>query len=317
MSTQFKRIMVTGAHGFLGQHIVPALKEAFPAAEVIAVGRRDYDLLEPGAPARMFRDIDPDAVIHLAARVGGVAANEKFPADFFYQNLVMNTAVFHEAFKAGIKKFMTLIGGCSYPDGAPSPLSEDRIWSGLPYRGSAGYAVAKKTILAQSWAYRQQHGFNSVVLIPGNVYGEWDKFDPDKSHVIPALIRKYTEAAERNQPEVIAFGTGRPTRDFVYAGDVAALIPWFLEHYDSSDPVNISTGTRISIRDLTEAVRRATGFQGRINWDKSKPDGQTDKIYDVTRLHKLGLSCPTPLEQGLIRTVQWFIKARRDGTARL
>jgi GDP-L-fucose synthase len=313
----FKKILITGATGFLGRHIVPALKKAFPEAELAGVGRKDYDLLVPGRAEAMLAEAKPDAVVHLAARVGGVVANEQTPADFFYQNLTMNTVVFHEAFKAGVKKFLTMIGACSYPDGVPSPLREDHIWNGLPYRGSAGYAVAKKTILIQSWAYRQQHGFNSIVLIPGNVYGEWDNFSLQTGHVIPGLIRKCLEARANGQTEIAAFGSGRPTRDFVYAGDVAALIPWFLEHYDTSDPVNVSTGTRTTIRELAEVIRQAAGFAGRITWDESKPDGQADKICDVNRLHALGLNCPTPLAQGLMRTVQWFIKARRDGTARL
>lgn len=313
----FNKILVTGAAGFLGRHIVPALTRAFPRAELVGVGRKDYDLLVPGMPARMFRDIRPDAVVHLAARVGGVGANARFPADFFHQNLVMNTAVFHEAFLAGARKFLTLIGSCSYPDGAASPLREDVIWNGLPYRGSAGYAVAKKAVLIQSWAYRQQHGFPSTVLIPGNVYGEWDNFNLEQAHVVPALIRKCVEAEEQGRPEAAAFGSGRPTRDFVYAGDVAALVPWFLENDPDGDPTNISTGTRVSIRELAETIREITGYRGRIVWNAEAPEGQLDKILDIGRLRRLGLACPTPLKQGLSRTVDWFINARRAGTVRL
>ncbi|MFH1969911.1 MAG: NAD-dependent epimerase/dehydratase family protein, partial [Verrucomicrobiota bacterium] len=165
--------------------------------------------------------------------------------------------------------------------------------------------------------YRQQYGFNSIVLVPGNVYGEWDNFNMESSHVVPALIRKYVEAAERNQPEVLAFGTGLPARDFVYAGDVAVTIPWFLANYDTSDPINISTGIRTTIRKLAETVQSATGYKGRIVWDESKPDGQMAKIFDATRLHGLGLRCQTTLDQGLARTVKWFLQARKEGTARL
>lgn len=313
----FERILVTGATGFLGHHIVPALRRAFPQADLVAVGRRDCDLLEPGAADRLLADIRPDAVVHLAAKSGGIEDNRLRPADYFYENLTINTATFHAAFRAGVKKFLTLMGGCSYPARAVSPIGEDQMWNGFPQIESAGYSVAKKVILVQSWAYRVQHGFNSVVLIPGNVYGEYDNFNLTQAHVIPALIRKYIEARDRGDAEVVAWGTGRPTRDFVYAGDVAATIPWFLANYDSSEPVNISTGTRISIRELAETVARVVGFRGVIRWDTSKPDGQMDKIFDVTRLRSLGLSCPTPLEEGLRRTVAWFEQARREGTVRL
>jgi GDP-L-fucose synthase len=172
-------------------------------------------------------------------------------------------------------------------------------------------------LLVQSWAYRVQHGFNSLVLIPGNLYGEWDNFNLEQAHVIPALIRKYLEARDAGQPHITALGTGKPTRDFVYAGDVAATLPWFLEHYESSDPVNISSGTRTSIRELAESIKEATGYPGEIVWDTTKPDGQMDKIFDVTRLHQLGLACATPLREGLRRTVAWFEQARHDGTVRL
>lgn len=316
-SLTFSRILVTGANGFLGHHIMPRLKEAFPAAEVVGVMRKDYELLEPGVPARMFRDLRPDAVVHLAARSGGILDNRQRPADYFYQNLAMNTAVMHEAYLAGVKKFVTFMGGCSYPATATSPIGEDQMWNGFPQRDSAGYSVAKKMLLVQSWAYRQQYGFNSVVLVPGNVYGEWDNFNLTQAHVIPALLRKYQEAKDRSQPEIRAFGTGRPTRDFVYAGDVAATVPWFLANCNSSEPVNISSGTRITIKELAETIARVTGFAGKIVWDTAQPDGQMDKIFDVSRLNALGLSCPTPLEAGLRRTLAWFLQARDRGEVRL
>lgn len=316
MHSQFKRILVTGATGFLGHHIVPVLRAAFDA-EVIGVGRKDYDLLEPGQAETMLAAIKPDAVVHLAARVGGIIANKKYPAEFFYQNVTINTALFHAAYKAGVNKLLSLIGSCCYPEEAHSPCGEAQLWNGLPNLGSVGYAAAKKMVLVQSWSYRQQYGFNSIALIPGNVYGEWDNFNLQDAHVVPALLRKYLEALERGQTQVVAFGTGQPARDFVYAGDVAAVIPWFLAHYDSSDPVNVSTGTRITIRELAETVKQVTGFEGHIIWDSSLPDGQMDKILDVTRMRKLGLNCPTTIEQGLLRTFQWFIKARKAGSVRL
>ena len=313
----FKRILVTGAQGFLGHHIVPRLAESFPRSELILVNRKDYDLLDTGLVRRMFSDIRPDTVVHLAAKSGGILDNRLHPADYFYQNMAMNLTVFHEAFLSGANKFLSLMGGCSYPAASASPINESQMWQGFPQQESAGYSVAKKMLLVQSWAYRKQHGFNSIILIPGNVYGEWDNFNLTQSHVIPALLRKYLEAGERKQPEIVAFGSGRPTRDFVYAGDVAATIPWFLTNYDSSEPVNISSGTRITIRELAETVKEVTGFEGRITWDASQPDGQMDKIFDVKRLHQLGLNCPTSLRDGLQKTMKWFAEARTTGDVRL
>ncbi|MCB1070346.1 MAG: GDP-L-fucose synthase [Kiritimatiellae bacterium] len=315
-NTSFKRILVTGANGFLGHHTVPLLRKAF-AAELVTVGRSDYDLLIPSEVERMFAEVQPDCVVHMAAKSGGIVDNKKRPADYYYENSVMNLHVLHTAFKAGVSKLLTFMGGCSYPAKATSPIGEDQMWNGLAQIESAGYSMAKKMLLIQSWAYRVQHGFNSVVLIPGNLYGEWDNFNLEQSHVIPALIRKYIEARDRGEATMTALGTGKPTRDFVYAGDVAATIPWFLANYDSSDPVNISSGTRTSIRELAESVKAVTGFEGEIVWDTSKPDGQMDKIFDVSRLKSLGLSCNTPLLEGLKRTAQWFDQARHEGIVRL
>ncbi|NCD34077.1 MAG: GDP-L-fucose synthase [Spartobacteria bacterium] len=315
-STAFKRILITGATGFLGHHITPALKERFDA-EFVTLGSRDYDLLDPGVPERMMQDVQPDCVVHLAAKSGGIIDNKARPADYFYTNLVMNTHTFDAAFKHGVTKFLSLMGGCSYPHDAKSPIGEDQMWSGYPQKESQGYSVAKKMLLVQSATYRIQHGFNSVILIPGNVYGEFDNFNLTQSHVIPALLRKYQEARDSRAPQVTAYGTGRPTRDFVYAGDVAATIPWFLENYNSSEPVNISSGTRISIRELAETVKKVTDYPGEIVWDTTKPDGQIDKIFDVTQLHDLGLSCNTSLEDGLRRTLNWFALAREEGSVRL
>jgi len=317
MNEHYKRILVTGSTGFLGHHVMPRLQESFPDTELIGLGRRDYDLLEPGAPAAMLKAIRPDCVVHMAAKSGGINTNKKRPADFFYENLVMNTHTLHESFKAGVRKFITFMGGCSYPSDAKSPIGEDQMWNGYPQIESAGYSVAKKMLITQSWAYRVQHSFNSIVLIPGNVYGEWDNFNFEESHVIPALIRKYIEARDRGDQTITAFGTGRPTRDFVYAGDVADTVPWFIKNYDSSEPVNLSAGRRISIRELAETVKKVTGFEGAIVWDTSKPDGQMDKIFAVDRLHALGLSCDTTLEEGLRRTTEWFLYARQEGLVRL
>lgn len=316
MSFPYSKILVTGAGGFLGQHTCEALAEQTDA-EVIPVGRADYDLLEPGAAEAALGDHRPDAVIHLAGKIGGIIANRDYPADFFYENLTINTRMLHASWQAGVDKFLTFIGGCSYPAKAVSPIGEDQMWNGYPQGESAPYSTAKKMMLVQADAYRRQHGFNAVVLIPGNVYGEYDNFNWEYAHVIPALIRRFIEAREAGAESVACYGSGRPTRDFVYARDVARLVPWFLEHYDSSEPVNISSGTRTSIRELAETVQQVTGFQGRIDWDPTQPDGQIDKIFRVDRLHELGLDCPTLLEEGLQKTSTWFETAAQADNIRI
>ncbi len=300
----------------MGHHIVPLIREEF-AAEVYTPAHAQYNLLDSQATFRLLRDFRPDCVVHLAAKSGGIIDNQQRPADYFHQNMSMNLHVFEAAQQSGVQKLITFMGGCSYPSDAKSPIDEGQMWRGFPQIESAGYSVAKKTLLVQSWAYRKQYGLNSIVLIPGNVYGEWDNFNLQESHVIPALIRKYVDATERGDAEITAFGSGRPTRDFVYAGDVAATVPWLMANYDSSEPVNISSGTRTSIRELAETIRQVTGYEGRIEWDTSKPDGQIDKIFSVDRLRQLGLSCPTSLEEGLRKTTDWFIKARKERTVRL
>jgi len=312
----FKRILVTGATGFLGHHIVPVLKKNFDA-EIIAVGSRDFNLLKPGVPETMLDRIRPDCIVHLAAKSGGILDNKQKPADYYFENIAINTHVFNAAFLGGVKKFLALMGGCSYPAAAKSPIGEDQMWNGFPQIESAGYSMAKKMLLVQSWAYRQQHGFNSITLIPGNVYGEWDNFNLTEAHAIPALIRKCIEAKEKHLPSIAAFGSGRPIRDFVYAGDVADVLPWFLANYNNSEPVNISTGRRTSIRELVETVKAATGYPGEVRWDPSQPDGQMEKIFDPGRLHQLGLRCPTPLAEGLRKTVDWFLANRNKGAVRL
>ncbi len=316
MKSTYKKIVVTGSTGFLGHHVMSALQAQLDA-EFIGLGSKDYNLLQPAAVKQMIADLKPDCLVHMAAKSGGIITNKKRPADFFYDNLCMNLHVFEEAFRGGVQKLVTFMGGCSYPSDAKSPIGEDQMWNGYPQIESAGYSVAKKMLITQSWAYRQQHGFNSIVLIPGNLYGEWDNFNFEEAHVIPALLRRYLETQEAGVREVTAYGTGRPTRDFVYAGDVGNTVPWFIENYDSSEPVNISAGKRISIKELAETVKKVTGFEGEIVWDTTKPDGQIDKIFDVSKLNGLGLSCDTPLEEGLQKTIEWFKEARKKGIVRL
>jgi GDP-L-fucose synthase len=312
----YRRLLVTGADGFLAHHILPVLKRHL-YADIITVSRAQYDLTMPNEPERMIRDTTPDCIIHLAGKSGGIVDNRKHPAAYFYDNLAMNLHTLDAACKLGVKKMVTFMGGCSYPATALSPIDEAQMWSGYPQKESAGYSVAKKMLITQSWAYRAEYGFNSIVLIPGNVYGEWDNFRLEKAHVIPALIRRFIEAGEAGETEVTALGSGRPVRDFVYAGDVAETIPWFIENYDTSEPINISAGNRIAIRELTDLIRQSTGFDGTVLWDTSQPDGQIEKIFDVTKLNASGLTCNTSLEEGVTRTVEWYKEARKTGKARL
>jgi GDP-L-fucose synthase len=270
------------------------------------LSRKDYDLMEPAEVRRMFDERRPDVVIHLAAYSAGIGANREWPADFYPRNTLLTAHMFHEAARRGIQKLVYPMGGCSYPATARSPIGEDQMWDGLPQLDSVGYSAAKKMGLIASMAYRRQHGLQSAVIVPGNMYGEYDNFRPKESHVIPAMVRRYYEACLAGAPQVVMWGTGEPVRDFVYAGDVAAAIPYFVEHYDSSEPVNISSGATTSIRELAELIKDMTGYPGDVVWDASKPNGQMVKIFRVERLHSLGLTCPTALRDGLRRTIDWF-----------
>lgn len=302
----FKKIVVTGASGFLGRHAVPILEARYGKEAVVGVTSANYDLMDPTQVRRLFDDEQPDAVIHLAAYVGGIGANREYPASFFYRNTLLTAHMFEAAAERGLAKLIYPMGGCSYPATATSPISEDQMWAGYPQKESAAYSSAKKMGLVAMEAYRQQRGLSSVVVIPGNMYGEFDNFRLKESHVVPALVRRYYEAKLAAAPSVTAWGTGRATRDFVYAGDVAALLPFFLEEYDSNDPVNLSSGTTTTIRELTETIRELAGFGGTIEWDVTKPDGQLEKIFDVRRMHALGLECPTNLREGLTKTIAWL-----------
>jgi len=301
-----KKIAVTGAQGFLGRHVVPVLQARYGAEQVVALSRADYDLSDVAAVRRMFAEVKPDAVVHRAAYVGGIGANREFPASFYYRNTILTALMFEAAAEYGVEKLLYPMGGCSYPAKAVSPIGESQLWQGFPQKESAAYSTAKMMGLVASEAYRTERGLQSVVIIPGNMYGEYDNFREKESHVVPALVRRYYEAKLAGKASVMAWGTGRATRDFVYAGDVAALFPYFLEQYDSIEPVNISSGSTTSIRELTETIRELTGFAGEIAWDASKPDGQLEKIFDVARMKALGLSCPTSLREGLRKTIDWF-----------
>jgi GDP-L-fucose synthase len=307
-----KNILVTGSTGFLGRHLMPILFREYGESTVIGLSSNDFDLLRQDQVEKMFETYKPDVLVHLAAYSGGIGANRAYPADFFYKNALLVTLIFEAAARYGVKKMIYPMGGCSYPATATSPISEEQMWNGYPQLESAGYSVAKKMGIVTSQSYRQQYGLNSVVLIPGNMYGEFDNFRESESHVVPAMIRRYYETKLRGEKEITMWGDGSPVRDFVYAGDVAKAIPWFIENYDSSEPVNISSGTKISIRELAETVKNKMGWDGEIKWDVTKPNGQLVKIFDVARLNGLGIKCDTSLAEGLDKTIKWLEKVYTD-----
>lgn len=304
-----KRVLVTGGSGFVGSNLIPFLKKA--GAVVSAPDRAEYDLMRQLDVVRMFEDLRPEIVFHLAAYVGGILANRDKPADFCYRNLFLGAEVIHQAQQTGVKKYITLMGGCSYPAHAPSPIEEIQLWQGYPQSESAPYSLAKAMAQELAKAYRRQYGLNAIVLVPGNIYGPHDNFDLQGSHVIPALIRKYIEAKERGDAEVVAWGSGKPLRDFIYIGDVCEAILLAAQTYDGSDLINISSGQRTSIRELVDLVAELTGFQGRVVWDTTKPDGQMDKGFAVERMKKiLGFTPRITLRGGLQKTIDWFLSHR-------
>lgn len=305
------RFVVTGGAGFLGRAVVKALHER--GAEQVFVPRSaEYDLRQRDAILDLLNDTRPDFIIHLAAVVGGIGANRAHPAEFFYDNLIMGTQLLHEAWRAGIKKFVTIGTVCAYPKFTPVPFHEESLWDGYPEETNAPYGLAKKMLLVQGQAYRQQYGFNSIYLLPTNLYGPGDNFDLETSHVIPALIRKFMEAKDRGEKQVVAWGTGSPTREFLYVDDAAEGILLATEHYEKSDPVNIGSGQEISIRDLTELVAELVGFEGEVVWDSSKPDGQPRRALDTSRAEKeFGFKAKTSFRDGLAKTIAWYQEERQ------
>jgi GDP-L-fucose synthase len=267
---------------------------------------------------RLFADARPDLVVHLAGLIGGVLANQERPADFIYQNLQITTTVMHEAWRAGVAKFLTLVSGCSYPAAAPSPLREETLWDGYPHPGDAPYALAKRMAVAQAQAYRRQHGFPAILLLAGNLYGPHDNFSLRESHVVAATLRKVHEAKLRGDAEIVAWGSGRPRRDFVYVGDACQAMLRALETYDGDELVNVSSGVPTSIAELVESVVEVVGFDGRVVWDASKPDGQAERVYSTDRLRQqLGFECRTSLREGLAATYAWFDPNYDRGAIRL
>ena len=301
-----KRVVVTGGAGFLGSFVDEQLR-AKGCQQIVIPRSKDYDLVRMDAVQQLYRDTSPDIVIHLAARVGGIGANQANPGRFFYDNLMMGTQLIEVGRQRGLKKFVALGTICAYPKFAPIPFKEDDIWNGYPEETNAPYGLAKKMMLVQSQAYRAQYGFNSIVLFPVNLYGPRDNFDLETSHVIPALIRKCASAKEDGRASITLWGDGSPTREFLYVEDAAEGILLAAEQYDGNLPVNLGTGEEISIRDLAGLIAAEVGFTGTIQWDTTKPNGQPRRCLDVNRAKQLfGFQAQHSLRSGLKKTVQWF-----------
>lgn len=300
------RVLVTGGEGFLGQEVLARLADR-GARNPVAPTSREYDLRDLDRVRQLLQIHRPQVVVHLAARVGGIGANLAHPADFFYDNLLMGIQLFHESWLAGVSKFVAIGTVCSYPKFTPVPFREDDLWDGYPEETNAPYGLAKKMLLVQSQAYRRQYGFNSIFLLPVNLFGPGDNFDLETSHVIPALIRKCLEAVEGGKQEITLWGDGSPTREFLYVEDAAEGILLAAERYDESLPVNLGSGQEISIRDLAGKIARLTGFGGHFVWDTSKPNGQPRRVLDTTRAwEKFGFRSQIRLEEGLDRTIRWY-----------
>ncbi|HRY21593.1 MAG TPA: GDP-L-fucose synthase [Flexilinea sp.] len=305
-----KRICVTGGAGFLGSFIQESLKKR-GVTDIFIPLRKQYDLIEVTDIRRMLSDAKPDVIIHLAANVGGIGANMEHPAEFFYDNLMMGVQLIHESWKAGVEKFVAIGTICAYPKYTPIPFKEDDLWNGYPEETNAPYGLAKKMLLVQSQAYRKQYGFNSIYLLPVNLYGPRDNFNPKSSHVIPALIHKCYEAKLNHIPEVVIWGDGSPTREFIYAGDAAEGIVMAAEKYDGPEPVNIGSGMEISIKDLAELIARLIGYEGKLVYDTSKPNGQPRRALDVSRAREyFGFTAKMSFEDGLKQTIDYYISNR-------
>jgi GDP-L-fucose synthase len=319
-----KRVLVTGGGGFLGRAVVAALRSR-GVAEIVAPRRREYDLRDGAAIHRLLAQTSVsrngqtnpvDLVLHLAAHVGGIGANRAHPAEFFYDNLMMGVQLLHESWRAGVSKFVAVGTVCAYPKFTPVPFSEDALWEGYPEETNAPYGLAKKMLLVQSQAYRDQYGYNSIFLLPVNLYGPRDNFDPASSHVIPALIRKCFEAVESGAPEIVVWGDGSPTREFLYVDDAAEGIVLAAERLDKSLPVNLGSSFEISIRELVERIAHEVGFTGRIVWDRSQPNGQPRRKLDTERAaSEFGFRARIDFETGLHRTVEWYRDRHARGAA--
>ncbi len=308
-----KRVCVTGGAGFLGSFLVEQLCQR-GAKDIFVPTIEEYDLVKLEDIQRMYETAKPDLVIHLAALAGGIGVNRARPADFFYINLMMGVQLMHEAWKRGVEKFVAIGTICAYPKFTPLPFQEENLWDGYPEETNAPYGLAKKMLLVQAQAYREQYGFNAIYLLPVNLYGPRDNFDLETSHVIPAQIRKCIESKERGDKQVNMWGDGSPTREFLYVEDAARGILMAAEGYNGSEPANLGSGFEISIKDLAETIARLTGFEGEIAWDPSKPNGQPRRALDVSRAEKyFGFRAQMPFEEGLRRTIDWYRKFQSTG----
>jgi GDP-L-fucose synthase len=306
MDLNNKRIVITGGAGFLGRHVVEELRR-INCDNLFVPRSQDYDLRKLEQVRRLYDDAKPGVVIHLAAVVGGIGANRENPGRFFYENLVMGVELMEQARLRGVEKFVAIGTVCAYPKFTPVPFKEDDLWNGYPEETNAPYGLAKKMLLVQAQAYREQYGLNAIYLLPVNLYGPWDSFDPARSHVIPALIKKCVDAVESRSAKVEVWGTGSASREFLYVQDCARGIVLATRHYDQALPVNLGAGHEIKIRDLAQLIARLTGFNGEIIWDATKPDGQPRRVLDVSRAEReFGFRATTPFEAGLKRTIEWY-----------
>lgn len=301
------KILVTGAHGFLGRHLVTKLKDS-GCRQIFTPTQQECDLRIRENISRLLNETKPDIIIHLAARVGGIGANMKYPGGFFFDNLIMGVQLMEEARLRGVKKFVAIGTVCAYPKFTPVPFKEEDLWNGYPEETNAPYGLAKKMLLVQSQAYRKQYGFNSIFLLPVNLYGPGDSFDLEDSHVIPALIRKFYEAKRESKKEVVLWGTGNVSREFLYVQDCAEAIALATEKYNKSEPVNIGSGFEIQIKDLAKKISEIIGFRGRTVWDTSKPDGQPRRCLDVTKAkEEFGFVAETGFDEGLKKNIEWYV----------
>jgi GDP-L-fucose synthase len=311
----YRRVVVTGGGGFLGRFVVERL-QGVAEVEIFVPRHVDYDLVEPGEIKRLYADTQPDLVIHLAAVVGGIGANQQNPGKFFYENLMMGVQLIEQARLHDVKKFVALGTVCAYPKFTPTPFREDDLWNGYPEETNAPYGLAKKMMLVQSQSYREQYGFNSIFLLPANLYGPGDNFDPASSHVIPALIRKCIEARENGASFVEAWGTGNASREFLYVDDCAEAVVRAAATYNESEPVNIGTGNEIKISELMQMIARLTRFEGEVRWRTDKPDGQPRRRLDVSRaFEQFGFRAQVPFEEGLRSTIEWYESERIAGSS--
>ena len=301
-----KRVLVTGGAGFLGSFVVEKLQKR-GCKDIFVPRKKEYNLIELEAVNRVYRDAKPDIVIHLAAKVGGIGANQANPGTFFYDNLIMGVQLMEEGRKAGLEKFVALGTICAYPKFTPVPFKEEDLWNGYPEETNAPYGLAKKMLLVQAQAYRQQYGFNAIYLLPVNLYGPRDNFNLESSHVIPALIRKCFEAKQRGDDQITAWGDGSATREFLYVEDAVEGILLATERYHKSDPINLGSSFEISITELLETIVKLTGFKGKIVWDTTKPNGQPRRRLDVSRAEReFGFRASVPFEEGLKKTIEWY-----------